>query len=97
MHIRTDGPPDLALATQRLEDARARLAERMKTTRDHYGWTQAIAAGRAGLAQSEWSRIESEGTDPRLSSLLRIQYALGLASLEEFFGDSPTQRILQDQ
>jgi transcriptional regulator with XRE-family HTH domain len=49
--------------------------------------SQREAALRAGLARKTWSRIESgKEHNPRLDSLLRIQYALRLDTLEGVFG-----------
>jgi ribosome-binding protein aMBF1 (putative translation factor) len=95
MHAGTDGPSAEPAQEATLHEARRRLAERMRSTRRQFGWSQQEAADRAGVTQSMWSRIEARERDPQLSSLLRIQHALGLASLEEFFGDAPTKRLFR--
>jgi transcriptional regulator with XRE-family HTH domain len=55
---------------------------RGKTTLEELG-------SRAGMAASSLSKLESGGSDPRLGSLLRLQRALGLASIEELLGPMP--------
>jgi transcriptional regulator with XRE-family HTH domain len=97
MHSRVDGPSEDPLEEATLTEARRRLAERMRSTRRQFGWSQQEAADRAGVTQSMWSRVEAGERDPQLSSLLRIQHALGLASLEEFFGDAPTERLFRGE
>jgi hypothetical protein len=53
----------------------------------------ALAALCAGLNQTRWSRLES-GDQPRLGDLLAIQHLFGVESLETFFGECPSRRII---
>jgi len=45
-----------------------------------------VAAERAGLDGGYWSRLERGLCDPTLTSLLRIQNAFGLDSIETLLG-----------
>jgi ribosome-binding protein aMBF1 (putative translation factor) len=78
-----------------LEEARRRLAERMVQLRTEAGMSQREAARRGGMNQRNWSRIEQKKLHPRLDSLLRIQYALHVDSLEGLFGPQATRDILR--
>ena len=49
---------------------------------------QAAAARRAGIDRRNWARIEAGAIDPRLETLLKIQYALGVDSLDALFGET---------
>jgi DNA-binding XRE family transcriptional regulator len=70
-----------------LKEARNRLSVRMSQLRAETSLSQEAAANRAGLARKTWSRIESgQEHNPRLDSLLRIQYALRVDTLEGLFG-----------
>jgi transcriptional regulator with XRE-family HTH domain len=46
-------------------------------------------SGRTGLAISAISKLEHGGSDPQLGSLLRLQWAFGLDSIEELLGPLP--------
>lgn len=47
---------------------------------------KSLAAERAGLDDSYWGRLEQGRCDPTLTSLLRIQRAFGLDSIETLLG-----------
>jgi transcriptional regulator with XRE-family HTH domain len=78
-----------------MEEARDALAARMAQLRGEAGMSQRTAAGRAGMDPRNWSRIERRELNPRLDSLLRIQFALEVDSLESLFGESATGQILK--
>jgi transcriptional regulator with XRE-family HTH domain len=84
------GPDDAALAA-----ARVRLADRMRQLRTEANMSQRQAADLAGMDQKNWSRIEGRRANPRLDSLLRIQFALRLESIESLFGSPGTGELLQ--
>ncbi len=58
----------------------------MTELREATSLSQLEAATRAGMSRDTWSRIERGAHIPRLDSLLRIQYALRVDSLEGLFG-----------
>jgi transcriptional regulator with XRE-family HTH domain len=62
------------------------LAHRMIELREVANLSQTEAATRAGFDRRNWIRIEKGETSPGLESLLRIQYAFGLDSLDALFG-----------
>lgn len=49
---------------------------------------QTLAASRAGIDRTNWGRIEAGKLDVRLDTLLRLQYALGVDTLEGLFGET---------
>jgi transcriptional regulator with XRE-family HTH domain len=78
-------PPDNAVFLA----ARDRLAARMKALRSVADMPQGVAAARAGIDRTTWNRIErARLSGIRLETLLRIQYALGLDTLEGLFGET---------
>lgn len=87
---KNNSPP----SPETLAEARRRLAQRMIELRGEAGLSQRQAADRAGIDQSNWGRMEAEKTSPRLDSLLKIQYAFGLDSLESLLGRLPAQELL---
>ena len=92
MHEKPDAPLDEEL----LLVARRTLARRLRELRVQRDLSQDVAASHAGMHQTAWSRIESGVSDPRLSSLLRIQHALSLDSLESLFGPAPSRQALKE-
>jgi transcriptional regulator with XRE-family HTH domain len=56
---------------------------------------QRVAASRAGLDDSYWARLERGRCDPTLTSLLRIQRALGLDSIETLLGPTASSGLAQ--
>lgn len=84
-------PPD----DQTMQAARKALAARMAHLRGEAGMSQRAAASRAGMDPRNWSRIERQELNPRLDSLLRIQFALEVDSLESLFGEPTTGQILK--
>jgi transcriptional regulator with XRE-family HTH domain len=93
MHQEPDG---LLLSEELLLRARRRAAAQIKACRETRELSQRAAARDAGIHQTEWSRIERALVDPRLSSLIRIQHALHLDTLEMLFGALPSRRVLAD-
>ena len=77
-----------------MEAARAALSERMALLRSEAGLSQRAAARKCGMDQKHWSLIENRQRNPGLDSLLRIQFALDLPSLEVLFGDPATKELL---
>jgi transcriptional regulator with XRE-family HTH domain len=69
-----------------MAEARTRLARRMRALRTATSMSQAVASARAGMTRRNWSRIETGELNPRLDSLLRIQYALRVDGLDALFG-----------
>jgi transcriptional regulator with XRE-family HTH domain len=51
------------------------------------------AAARAGISAGQWSRLERGQCDPSLTSMLRIQAALGLDSIETLLGRTPSRAL----
>ena len=84
-------PPDNAT----MEAARVARAERMRALRSEAKMSQRTAAHRAGMDPRNWSRIERAELHPRLDSLLRIQFALGLQSIEALFGSQATGELIR--
>jgi transcriptional regulator with XRE-family HTH domain len=66
-------PPDGAQLTAR----RRAFGERLRTARREAGLTQEQLAERAGTDRAAVSEIERGQRDARLSTLLRIEHALG--------------------
>jgi transcriptional regulator with XRE-family HTH domain len=89
--VKSLAPPDDGT----MQEARRRLAERMKALRHEAKMSQREAARRGGMNQRNWSRIEQAQLNPRLDSLLRIQHALQVDSLEALFGPQATRDILR--
>lgn len=81
-YIANSGSKD-ALGAQ----AKARFGRRLHELRGQR--TLEDVARASGVAASSIWNLESGGSDPRLGTLLRLQKALGLRSIEEFLGDLP--------
>lgn len=88
--------PRNAPTEETFEEARQRLAARMRLLRDAARMPQSEAATRAGLDRTSWSRIEAGKLDVRLDTLLRIQFALGVDSLEALFGETTGDLFRRD-
>lgn len=54
---------------------------------------QRDAARRAGISSGQWSRLENGECDPSLTSMLRIQAAFGLDSIEALLGATPSRNL----
>jgi transcriptional regulator with XRE-family HTH domain len=80
--------PRSAPDDQTFQEARDRLANRMRTLRSAASMSQSVAAARAGIDRTSWGRIEAGRLDVRLDTLLRIQFALGVDTLEGLFGET---------
>lgn len=91
-------PGDEALSAA----AHAALASRVQTLRAQSHMTQGQLAERAGLTQSYVSKLERGSHSVGLDTLLGLQRALGLASIEDLFGPAatpaptPTARIISE-
>lgn len=66
-------------------EAQQCLALRMRELRTATNMSQVQAASRAGINRTHWGRLEAGTMDVRLQTLLRVQYALGVDSLEGLF------------
>lgn len=77
----------------RLDQAIVRFGERVKESRTALGMSQEVAAERAGISQSNWSKVERGAIDPSLRQVLQIQMALSAPSVESFFGAFPSQAV----
>lgn len=92
-------PQDQAIIdafAERLHDLRARRgrATSMSTRSANAAYMpQAALAERAGLDRSYWARLEKGDCDPSLTSLVRIQAALGLDSIETLLGATPSDQL----
>jgi transcriptional regulator with XRE-family HTH domain len=87
---------DAPLAADLLAEALRHVGSSVRDLRKTHGLSQRQAASRAGLSQSRWHRVEA-GDGPRLEDLLAIQHLFGVDSLEAFFGEYPSRRIMEHQ
>jgi transcriptional regulator with XRE-family HTH domain len=76
-----------------LEDALAALGTRVRSLRETAGLSQAAAAIKAGISQSNWSKVERGAIDPSIGLVLKIQMALSAPSIESLFGAFPTASL----
>lgn len=60
-----------------LAELRHRFGAVIREAREHAGLSQVVLAGKLGMTQSEVSRLELGGVDPRLSTLVRLAAVLG--------------------
>ncbi|WP_370552400.1 helix-turn-helix transcriptional regulator [Conexibacter sp. CPCC 205706] len=74
--------------SETFQEARDRLAARMRALRSAASMPQSAAASRAGIDRTTWGRIEAGRLDVRLDTLLRIQFALEVDTLEGLFGET---------
>ena len=93
MHERSVGTAPLS--AEAVAKARALLGERIRRMRQQKTWSQDDASLRSGVSQAEWSRVELARSDPRISTLLRMQHALDAESVESLFDDLPSQRAVK--
>jgi DNA-binding XRE family transcriptional regulator len=91
---RTEHGRCFPLSDAQVEGLRLVLAHRVAQLRNEANLSQRQAAARAGIDQRNWSRIEAGESFPRLDSLLRVQWALGLNSLEQLLGPGATETLL---
>jgi HTH-type transcriptional regulator/antitoxin HipB len=56
------------------------LKDTLRTARERKGWTQDELAAQAGVGQQTISRLEAGIGDPKLTTLARLEAALGLRS-----------------
>jgi transcriptional regulator with XRE-family HTH domain len=93
-HSSMNEPADAPLAADLLAEALRHVGSSVRDLRLAHGLSQEEAAGRAGLSQAGWSRVES-GDGPRLAELLAIQHLFGVESLESFLGVFPSRRLAE--
>jgi transcriptional regulator with XRE-family HTH domain len=93
----SDMAQDSAVGTlvdaKRLNQALLQFRKRVQETRRRRGLDQYEAAARAGISQSQWSKIERGEAAPSLANALRMQIALGIPSIETFFGRHPSAQL----
>jgi transcriptional regulator with XRE-family HTH domain len=77
------------LAESAVEDATQALSARVAALREQSKMTQEELAERAGLTQTNVSKLERGLQHPRIDTVLRLQHAFGLRSIEELFGELP--------
>jgi transcriptional regulator with XRE-family HTH domain len=99
MTSRSDATVSPTLSADAIDDALAAFSARVAQLRHQSGMTQEQLAARAGLEQSNLSKLERGDHRPLIDTVLRLQHALGLRSIEELFGDvpepnAPTARLL---
>jgi transcriptional regulator with XRE-family HTH domain len=77
--------------TQRRLDARqiAQTSRRLRELRATSGLTQRKLASRAGISSGMVSALETGAAQPSLGTMLALQAALGLSSIEELLGPLP--------
>lgn len=63
------------------------LASRIRTLRDHYGWSLSQLAERAGVTKSLLKHIENGRANPAIAEVLRIADGAGL-TLSQLLGDA---------
>jgi transcriptional regulator with XRE-family HTH domain len=85
--------PRKPLTDETFRAARDRLAARMVELRSAANLPQSEAARRAGMDRTNWGRIESGKLDVRLETLLRIQYALEVDTIEALFSEMTGDRL----
>jgi transcriptional regulator with XRE-family HTH domain len=84
-------PPEQAS----LEAALPALASRVTELREATNMSQSQAAARGGLGPRNWSRIELGLHFPRLDSLLRVQSALDLDTIDALFAPTTGELLLE--
>jgi transcriptional regulator with XRE-family HTH domain len=77
--------PRRPFTNSEIHRAQAKLADRMISLRNETNLSQDEAAQRAGMTRENWVRLEKSKHLPRLDSLLRIEYALGVDTLDALF------------
>jgi transcriptional regulator with XRE-family HTH domain len=95
MHEMADIKEPSSLSDDALQRAREQFGHRLRALREQRAWSQGDAGRKSGVSQGEWSRVERAETNPSMTTLLRIQHALDLDSVEMLFGDPPSRRILR--
>jgi len=95
MHLHSDADESGPLSAHSLEKAREVFGDRLRTLRKQRRWSQGDAGRYAGISQTEWSRIERAETNPSMTTLLRMQHALGVDSIESLFGEEPSRRLVR--
>jgi len=71
---------------------RASMAKRLPMLRARAKLSQAELAEASGVGHRTIKKIEAGIGNPELETLLRLQQVLGVSTLEEFFGELPSQR-----
>jgi transcriptional regulator with XRE-family HTH domain len=82
----THAPP---LADSAIEEAMAALSARVAQLRQQSKMTQDQLAQLAGLTQTNLSKLEQGHQHPRIDTMLRLQHAFKLRSIEELFAEMP--------
>lgn len=69
------------------------IARRIKQLREERHLSQKQSAHRIGISQAALSQLEAGTKLPSLATLLKMQAAYDLGSLEQIFGDLPSQLL----
>lgn len=90
---------DVDPLSEHVERALAALSQRVALLRTEANLTQRQLAERAGWEQSNLSKFERGEHRPGIAVVRRLQYALGLDSVERLFGEiepvsTPSARLL---
>lgn len=73
----------------------SRWGQRVRELREREGWTVRELAGRTGVSRTTISAIETgKHPNPGLDVLVRLQYGLGLDSIESLLGELPSRRLV---
>lgn len=72
-----------------------RRLKALRAGRSDVYMSQTAAAAQAGLGRDYWRRLESGLSDPSLTSLLRIQKALGVDSIETLLGPTASSGLAE--
>jgi DNA-binding XRE family transcriptional regulator len=67
------------------------IARRLRELRAERQLSQRESARKMGISQAALSQLEAGAKLPSLATLLKIQIAYDLGSLEQIFGDLPSQ------
>lgn len=78
-----------------VQRAIAAFRGRVRQMRERRGWSLGDAERVSGVTRSHWRKLENGPSEPQLSSLLRIQRAFGLPSVENLFGPMPSERLME--
>jgi transcriptional regulator with XRE-family HTH domain len=71
------------------------LASRIRELRRDRALSQSEVAEYVGVSQPTWSRVERDGA-LSIGQLLRLQALFEVETLESFFGELPSRRVLRD-
>jgi len=79
-------PPEIAKA----------IAESLRERRALRGWDQRKLAELLGISQAAVSQVETGAKLPSIATLLKMREVYGFASIEQLFGELPSQTLIRD-